>query len=146
MMEIPRKLDQLIFVNHPYFILSSEMPVPKRIRSSSPTSTTEQCSSPSAISRYISHDSYLTFIPPSSSSSEQRLTTNNHSNIDTDFIDDALWDDWDLPSTATKKTPGKIRTMSSPAVHSRINEIVEPTKTAVNIPETTTTTDNAPCK
>ncbi len=119
------------------------MPMPKRIRSSSPTSNIEQCSSPSAISRYISHDSYLTFIPPpSSSSSEQRLTTNNHSNIDTDFIDDALWDDWDLPSTANKKTPGKIRTMSSPAVHSRINQITEIT-TIVNIPETT---DTATCK
>lgn len=101
------------------------MPVPKRIRSSSPTSTIEQCASPSAISRYISHDSYLTFNPPSSSSAEQRLIANNDCDIDTDVIDDALWDDWDLPSTANKKTPGKIRTMSSPAVHSRINQITE---------------------
>jgi hypothetical protein len=119
------------------------MPMPKRIRSSSPTSTIEQCSSPSAISRYISHDSYLTFIPPtSSSSSDQHLTTNNNSNMDTDFIDDALWDDWDLPSTANKKTPGKIRTMSSPAVHSRINQITE-TTTIVNVLESK---KEAPCK
>ena len=122
------------------------MPMSKRIRSSSPTPTTDHCSSPSAISRYISHDSYLTFIPPpsSSSSSEQRLTNANLSNIDGDFVDDALWDDWDLPSTVTKKTPGKIRTMSSPAVHSRINEIIEPIKTIMNIPETTT--DSTTCK
>ena len=104
--------------------------MPKRIRSSSPSSTMEQCcSSPSAISRFISHDSYLTFIPPpsslSSSSADQRLTTNTNSTIDTDLIDDALWDDWDLPATGSKKTPGKIRTMSSPAVHSRINPIIE---------------------
>jgi hypothetical protein len=120
------------------------MPMSKRIRSSSPTPTTENCSSPSAISRYISHDSYLTFIPPSSSSSEQRLTNTNLSNIDTDLIDDAMWDDWDMPSTVTKKTPGKIRTMSSPAVHSRINEIIEPTKIVINVPETTI--DTATCK
>lgn len=110
-----------------YLILSfkRETPVSKRIRSSSPTSIIEQCASPSAISRYISHDSYLTFIPPS----DPCLTTNT--NIDTDFIDEALWDDWDLPSTSNKKTPGKIRTMSSPAVHSRTNQIT----TIVNIPE-----------
>jgi hypothetical protein len=107
------------------------MPMPKRIRSSSPTSTIEQCSSPSAISRYISHDSYLTFIPPISSSADQLLTTNSNSNMETDLIDDALWDDWDLPSTANKKTPGKIRTMSSPAVHSRINQITETTTTTI---------------
>ena len=116
------------------------MPMPKRIRSSSPTSTIEQCASPTALSRYISHDSYLTFIPPSSSSSEQRLTTNNNSNIETDFIDDAIWDDWDLPSTVNKKTPGKIRTMSSPAVRSRINQITE---TTINVVETV---NLAPCK
>jgi hypothetical protein len=107
------------------------MPMPKRIRSSSPTSTIEQCSSPSAISRYISHDSYLTFIPPTSSSADQILTTNSNSNMETDLIDDALWDDWDLPSTTNKKTPGKIRTMSSPAVHSRINQITETTTTTI---------------
>jgi hypothetical protein len=112
------------------------MPMPKRIRSSSPTSTIEQCSSPSAISRYISHDSYLTFIPPTSSSADQLLTTNSNSNMETDLIDDALWDDWDLPSTASKKTPGKIRTMSSPAVHSRINQTTE---TIVHVPESTKT-------
>lgn len=121
------------------------MPLSKRIRSSSPTSTIEQCSSPSAISRYISHDSYLTFIPPLSSSNEQRLTINNNSNIENDFNDDALWDDWDLPPpptiTINKKTPGKIRTMSSPAVHSRINQITESitTTTIINEPEATTT-------
>ena len=119
------------------------MPVSKRIRSSSPSSTMEQCcSSPSAISRYISHDSYLTFIPPPSSlsSADQRLTSNSNSNTDADFIDDELWDDWDLPSTASKKTPGKIRTMSSPAVHSRINSI---TNTIITGPETT---NPIPCK
>ena len=116
------------------------MPMPKRIRSSSPTSTIEQCASPTALSRYISHDSYLTFIPPSSSSSEQHLTTNNNSNIETDFADDALWDDWDLPSAVNKKTPGKIRTMSSPAVRSRINQITE---TTVNVIEAV---HPAPCK
>ena len=137
-MEIRRKFLRIIFIYFYYlfFFAFREMPVPKRIRSSSPTSTIEQCSSPSAISRFISHDSYLTFIPPSSSSAEQRLTTNNNSNIDTDLIDDALWDDWDLPSTTSKKTPGKIRTMSSPAVHSRINEITEST-TIVNVLEST---------
>jgi hypothetical protein len=111
------------------------MPMPKRVRSSSPTSTIEQCSSPSAISRYISHDSYLTFIPPS----DQCRTANDdntNSNIDTDFIDEALWDDWDLPSTVNKKTPGKIRTMSSPAVHLRTNKITE-TTTIVNLLEST---------
>ncbi|CAM4784403.1 unnamed protein product [Rotaria magnacalcarata] len=84
-----------------------EMPTPKRIRSSSPTSTIEQHASPSAISRYISHDSYLTFNP---SPSNQRVITNhsnNNVNTDTDFIDDELWDDWDLTPTTTtsKKTP-----------------------------------------
>jgi hypothetical protein len=110
------------------------MPIPKRIRSSSPTSNIEQCSSPSAISRYISHDSYLTFIPPTLSSSDQRLTTSNTSNIETDIIDEALWDDWDLPSTASKRTSTKIRTMSSPAVHSRTNKLTE-TTTIVNVLE-----------
>jgi hypothetical protein len=110
------------------------MPIPKRIRSSSPTSNIEQCSSPSAISRYISHDSYLTFIPPTLSSSDQRLTTSNTSNIETDIIDEALWDDWDLPSTARKRTSTKIRTMSSPAVHSRTNKLTE-TTTIVNVLE-----------
>lgn len=114
------------------------MPLPKRIRSSSPSSAMEQCSSPSAISRYISHDSYLTFIPPSSSAADSRSTAN--ANGDSDFIDDALWDDWDLPSTANKKTPGKIRTMSSPAVRSRISQITE---TMVHGPETT---NPIPCK
>lgn len=120
------------------------MPVPKRIRSSSPSSTMEQCcSSPSAISRYISHDSYLTFIPPPSSSSsaaDQRLTSNSNGNTDADFIDDEIWDDWDLPSTASKKTPGKNRTMSSPAIHSRINSIAN---TIIPGPETT---NPIPCK
>jgi hypothetical protein len=110
------------------------MPIPKRIRSSSPTSNIEQCSSPSAISRYISHDSYLTFIPPTLSSSDQRLTTSNTFNIETDIIDEALWDDWDLPSTASKRTSTKIRTMSSPAVHSRTNKLTE-TTTIVNVLE-----------
>ena len=118
------------------------MPIPKRIRSSSPTSNIEQCSSPSAISRYISHDSYLTFIPPSSSTSDLRITTSNNPIIDTDFNDEALWDDWDLPSTTNKRTPGKIRTMSSPAVHSRTNKFTE-TTTIVNIPEST---NEAPSK
>lgn len=119
------------------------MPTPKRIRSSSPTSNLEQCSSPSAIARYISHDSYLSFNPPSTtataSSSEQQLTTNEQSNTDTDIIDEALWDDWDLPSTVNKKPPGKIRTMSSPAVHSRINPFAETKRIAST---TTTTTNN----
>ncbi|CAF0848365.1 unnamed protein product [Rotaria sordida] len=118
-----------------------EMPMPKRIRSSSPTSTFEQHSSPSAISRYISHDSYLKFIPPpplSSSSSDQCITTNNNANIDTDIIDEALWDDWDLPSTTSKKAPGKIRTMSSPAVHSRTKKITD-TTTIVNVLESSNT-------
>ncbi|CAF2623049.1 unnamed protein product [Rotaria sp. Silwood2] len=113
-----------------------EMPMPKRIRSSSPTSTFEPHSSPSAISRYISHDSYLKFIPPSSSSSDQCITTNNNANIDTDIIDEALWDDWDLPSTTSKKTPGKIRTMSSPAVHSRTKKMTD-TTTILNELEST---------
>jgi hypothetical protein len=117
------------------------MPMPKRIRSSSPTSNIEQCSSPSAISRYISHDSYLSFIPPTSS--DQRLTASSNSNMDTEFIDEELWDDWDLPSTVSKKTPGKIRTMSSPAVRSRINKITE-TTTMVSVPQSTTMSD--PCK
>ena len=116
--------------------------MPKRIRSSSPTSTFEQHASPSAISRYISHDSYLTFNP---SPSKQRVIMNNSSNnvnTDTDFIDEALWDDWDLPSTTTttttsKKTPGKSRTMSSPAVHSRTKKITD-TTTVVNVLETKT--------
>ncbi|CAF3495461.1 unnamed protein product [Adineta steineri] len=109
-----------------------EMPMPKRIRSSSPPSNIEQCASPSAISRYISHDSYLSFIPPSN----QCLTVNNSDNIDTDLIDDALWDDWDLPSTANRKTPGKIRTMSSPAVHSRTKQLID-TTTIINVLEST---------
>lgn len=107
----------------------------KRIRSSSPPSTIDQCASPSAISRYISHDSYLTFVPPP----DQFLTTESTPNTDADFLDDALWDDWDLPSTATasnKKTPGKIRTMSSPAVHSRTNQLIE-TMTNINVLEST---------
>ncbi|UJR37623.1 hypothetical protein I4U23_030320 [Adineta vaga] len=114
--------------------IPTEMPMPKRIRSSSPPSTTEQCASPSAISRYISHDSYLTFVPPP----DQFLKIDSNTNTDTDFIDDALWDDWDLPSTTitNKKTPGKIRTMSSPAVHSRTNQIIE-TMTNINVLEST---------
>ncbi|CAF4233641.1 unnamed protein product, partial [Rotaria magnacalcarata] len=114
------------------------MPTPKRIRSSSPTSTIEQHASPSAISRYISHDSYLTFNPLPSN---QRVITNhsnNNVNTDTDFIDDELWDDWDLTPTTTttsKKTPGKSRTMSSPAVHSRTMKITD-TTTIVNVLET----------
>lgn len=68
----------------------------------------------------------MTFIPPPN---DQRMMTNSNSNIDTDLIDDALWDDWDLPTTANKKTPGKIRTMSSPAVHSRTMKITETTPT-----------------
>ena len=103
------------------------MPLPKRIRSSSPTSTTEQCSSPSAISRYTSHDSYLTYVPPPLASPDQRPNVNNTSHIEIDLADEALWDDWDLPSTVIKKTPGKIRTMSSPAVHSRTKHIPETT-------------------
>ena len=109
-----------LFIHCSYFSFS-EMPLPKRIRSSSPTSTHEQCPPPSTISRYMSHDSYLTFVSPSSS--DQSVTASNNSNIEIDFIDDALWDDWDLPSTTNKKTPGKIRTMSSPALHSRSNHI-----------------------
>ncbi|CAF3356579.1 unnamed protein product [Rotaria socialis] len=118
-----------------------EVPTPKRIRSSSPTSTFEQHASPSAISRYISHDSYLTFNP---SPSNQRVITNNSNNnvnTDTDFIGEELWDDWDLPPTTTtatttsKKTPGKSRTMSSPAVHSRTKKITD-TTTIINVLET----------
>ena len=122
------------------------MPTPKRIRSSSPASNLEQCSSPSAIARYISHDSYLSTAAAAATAttaSEQQLTTTNEqSNIDTDFIDDTLWDDWDLPSTINKKTPGKIRTMSSPAVHSRINPFAETKRNPVPTTTTTTTTTN----
>lgn len=85
--------------------------------------TTEQCSSPSAISRYISHDSYLAFVP----APDACAAVNNNTSNDADFADDALWDDWDLPSTSNKKTPGKIRTMSSPAVHSRTKHLLEST-------------------
>lgn len=118
------------------------MPIPKRIRSSSPTSINEQCASPTAISRYISHDSYLTFVPaPSSSSSADQclknstmtIPTTTPSHIEADFDDDALWDDWDLPSSMSKRTPGKVRTMSSPAVQSR-TKIIPDTTTIVNIP------------
>ncbi|CAF1292242.1 unnamed protein product [Adineta ricciae] len=115
--------------------MTIDMPMSKRIRSSSPPSTIDQCASPSAISRYISHDSYLTFVPPP----DQFLATENKTNTDADFNDDALWDDWDLPSTTTasnKKTPGKIRTMSSPAVHSRTNQLIE-TMTNINVLEST---------
>ncbi len=89
----------------------------------------------------------MKFIPPSSSSAEQRLTTNNNNSIiDTDFIDDALWDDWDLTTTTSKKTPGKIRTMSSPAVHSRVNQITEPTTTTTTIANVLESTKADQCK
>ena len=80
----------------------------------------------------ISHDSYLTFVPPSSS--DQRMTTDSSTTHEIDFIDEEIWDDWDLPSTSLKRTPGKIRTMSSPAVHSRTNKTRE-TTTIVNLTE-----------
>ena len=62
------------------------------------------------------------------------MTIDSSTAHEIDFIDEEIWDDWDLPSTSLKRTPGKIRTMSSPAVHSRTNKTRE-TTTIVHLAE-----------